>query len=150
MLSYSYIDYPYNYDEERYFKPNSHCSCGDDKKQDERISANEEAIKRNTELDKLNRELDAQQEEKIKTLLAQVEKLKEEVDFLQENVTGGSSNPIVSEYIILYPLDQEENLSDEEKEKLTIKPTDNYANVISKLASAIQSNKDIVDGDLFG
>lgn len=150
MSSYTYIDYPYNYDEEKYFVSSVHHGSANDKKQDERIAATEEAINRNEEQDALNRELDAKQEEYIQSLLSQVKKLQEEVDFLQENGVGGGGSPIISNDIVLYPTDQEDQLSDEEKENMTIKSTDSYTSVISKLASAIQTNKDIVDGDLFG
>lgn len=150
MSSFTYNDYPYNYDEEKYFVSNSYYKGANDKKQDERISANEASIKTNYEMDAINRALDAKQEEHIQNLLEKIKKLQEEVDFLQENGGSGGGTPIISNDIVLYPIDQENNLTDEEKESLTIKSTDNYNSVIAKLASAIQTNKDIVDGDLFG
>lgn len=139
----NYTDFPYCYDEERYFV--SHMSvCGkNDAAQDAAIKANKEAIEANAKKDSEEATLNAKQSEAIENLNKKIADLEEDIKNI--SFEGGIT---VSEEVTLFPEDNVPT-SDDEKAELTISTNDNFNDVVRKLANAIKSLNNTVDGDIF-
>lgn len=147
MSKPNYTDFPYCYDEERYFVSSLKQNSKHEKQQNEAIKSNTEAIRKNTADDEANRKLDDEQSKLLQELLDRVKILEDEIEVLKETVK--KEDIVLEKNLILYPTDKEDSLSETEKELLTLKVGDTYTNVIGKLAKAIQGNSDTIDGDTF-
>lgn len=131
--NFTYTDFPYCYDEEKFFVPYSASFGQYDEAQNAAIQANKEAIEKNTTDDK-------KALEGINNKLAEIEK-----DIENISIEGGIT---VSEEVTLFPEDNVPT-SDDEKAELTISTNDNFNDVVRKLANAIKSLNNTVDGDIF-
>lgn len=138
-----YTDFPYCYDEERFFVSNMSVLSKHESQQNAAISANKEAIDANTKKDIENSKLDERQQLELDDLKRRVLILEETIKNLE---SGGNVN--VSEEVTLYPDDNVPS-TEEEKVTLTITPSDSFNDIIVKLSKAIKSLNNTIDGDIF-
>lgn len=138
-----YTDFPYCYDEERYFVSNMSVLSKHESQQNAAISANKEAIEANTQKDIENSKLDERQQLELDDLKRRVMVLEETI----KNLEGGG-NVSVSEEVTLYP-DDNVPTDDKEKATLTITTSDSFNDIIIKLSKAIKSLNNTIDGDIF-
>lgn len=138
-----YTDFPYCYDEERYFVSNMSVLSAHESQQNAAILANKEAIDVNTQKDIENAKLDERQQLELDDLKHKVMILEETIKTLE-----GSWDVSVKEDITLYP---DDNIPSTEGEKaiLTITPSDSFNEIIIKLSKAIKSLNNTIDGDIF-
>lgn len=138
-----YTDFPYCYDEERYFVSNMSVLSAHESQQNAAILANKEAIDVNTQKDIENAKLDERQQ-------LELDDLKHKVIILEETIKTleGSWDVSVKEDITLYP---DDNIPSTEGEKaiLTITTSDSFNEIIIKLSKAIKSLNNTIDGDIF-
>lgn len=137
-----YTDFPYCYDEERYFVSNMSVLSAHESQQNAAILANKEAIDVNTQKDIENAKLDERQQLELDDLKHKVMILEETIKTLE-----GSWDVSVKEDITLYP---DDNIPSTEAEKaiLTITSSDSFNDIIIKLSKAIKSLNNIIDGDI--
>ena len=138
-----YTDFPYCYDEERYFVSNMSVLSAHESQQNAAILANKEAIDVNTQKDIENAKLDERQQLELDDLKHKVMILEETIKTLE-----GSWDVSVKEDITLYP---DDNIPSTEGEKaiLTITSSDSFNEIIIKLSKAIKSLNNTIDGDIF-
>ena len=138
-----YTDFPYCYDEERYFVSNMSVLSAHESQQNAAILANKEAIDVNTQKDIENAKLDERQQLELDDLKHKVMILEETIKTLE-----GSWDVSVKEDITLYP---DDNIPSTEGEKaiLTITTSDSFNEIIIKLSKAIKSLNNTIDGDIF-
>lgn len=138
-----YTDFPYCYDEERYFVSNMSVLSAHESQQNATILANKEAIDANTQKDIENAKLDERQQLELDDLKHKVMILEETIKTLE-----GGGDVSVKEDITLYP---DDNIPSTEKEKaiLTITSSDSFNEIIIKLSKAIKSLNNTIDGDIF-
>ena len=138
-----YTDFPYCYDEERYFVSNMSVLSAHESQQNAAILANKEAIDVNTQKDIENAKLDERQQLELDDLKHKVMILEETIKTLE-----GGGDVSVKEDITLYPDDNIPS-TEEEKAILTITSSDSFNDIIIKLSKAIKSLNNTVDGDIF-
>lgn len=138
-----YTDFPYCYDEERYFVSNMSVLSTHESQQNAAILANKEAIDVNTQKDIENAKLDERQQLELDDLKHKVMILEETIKTLE-----GSWDVSVKEDITLYPDDNIPS-TEEEKAILTITSSDSFNDIIIKLSKAIKSLNNTIDGDIF-
>jgi hypothetical protein len=138
-----YTDFPYCYDEERYFVSNMSVLSAHESQQNAAILANKEAIDVNTQKDIENAKLDERQQLELDDLKHKVMILEETIKTLE-----GSWDVSVKEDITLYPDDNIPS-TEEEKAILTITSSDSFNDIIIKLSKAIKSLNNTIDGDIF-
>ena len=138
-----YTDFPYCYDEERYFVSSMSVLSAHESQQNAAILANKEAIDVNTQKDIENAKLDERQQ-------LELDDLKHKVIILEETIKTleGGGDVSVKEDITLYPDDNIPS-TEEEKAILTITSSDSFNDIIIKLSKAIKSLNNTVDGDIF-
>lgn len=132
----AYTDFPYCYDEERYFVSNM--SMLNKHEQEQNI-----AIEKNTQTSIENIEIDKQQALDIADLKRRVTILEEEI---KKILNGGTVT--IADTITLWP-DDNIPQSEEERQSLTLTPQDSFNDIIAKLSTAIKSLNNTVDGDIF-
>lgn len=138
-----YTDFPYCYDEERYFVSSMSVLSAHESQQNAAILANKEAIDVNTQKDIENAKLDERQQLELDDLKLKVIILEETIKTLE-----GGGDVSVKEDITLYPDDNIPS-TEEEKAILTITSSDSFNDIIIKLSKAIKSLNNTVDGDIF-
>lgn len=138
-----YTDFPYCYGEERSFVSTMSSLSKHESEQNAAISSNKELIEKNTQNDLANAELDKQQSLDIEDLRKRVTALEEALKNL-----SGSTDVNISSTITLWP-DDNIPTNEDEKEMLTLKSEDSFDQLIGKIAYAIKSLNNTVDGDIF-
>lgn len=138
-----YTDFPYCYDEERYFVSSMSVLSAHESQQNAAILANKEAIDVNTQKDIENAKLDERQQLELDDLKLKVIILEETIKTLE-----GGGDVSVKEDITLYPDDNIPS-TEEEKAILTITSSDSFNDIIIKLSKAIKSLNNTIDGDIF-
>ena len=118
-----YTDFPYCYDEERYFVSNMSVLSAHESQQNAAILANKEAIDVNTQKDIENAKLDERQQLELDDLKHKVMILEETIKTLE-----GSWDVSVKEDITLYPDDNIPS-TEEEKAILTITSSDSFNDI---------------------
>ena len=139
----NYTDFPYCYDEERYFISSMTTIREKNAAQNTAIQANKEAIEANAQKDAIEAALNKKQNAAIDSINKQITDIEEAIKNI--SFEGGVA---VSEEITLFP---EDNVPSTESElsEMTISTQDNFNDVIRKLANAIKALNNTVDGEIF-